>query len=224
MTRSRGFNLSLLKRERRNSIHSFNFQVNRYSCDKLHPELNTSSVSVTLNHIQLAFKQRSEGDIQGTFQAPAVSNSASWKEPCWTVGQFSEDGPPDASQKTICFDLQGHLHSHENLWVPPPPTMVSVSTESFPKLSSCCRETMRHLNLLWRAVLPSRTGSFILLLLFLFNRNSISNNSSPLIGTVALLHRTGSWLVQVSDLSDYRLSVKWGTMLWNNVISKAASR
>lgn len=165
LTRLRGFNLAVFERretERRNSIRLSNFQVNCYSLNKLHPGLNTSSVSVTLNHIQLAFKQRSEGDTQGTFQAPAGSNSVSWKELCWTVGHFSEDGPLDASQKTICFDLEGHVHAHENLWVPQLPTMGSVFIESFPKFS-CCRETMRHLNFLWRDVLPSRTGSLIMI-------------------------------------------------------------
>lgn len=102
LTRPRGYNLALLKirekeTKRRNLIHLSNFQVSCSSLNKLHPGLNTSSVSVVLNHIQLAFRQRSEGDIQGTFQAPAGSNSVSWKELCWTVGHFSEDGPLDAS-------------------------------------------------------------------------------------------------------------------------------
>lgn len=35
-----------------------NFQVNCYSLTKRHPGLNTSSVSVRLNHIQLAFRDQ----------------------------------------------------------------------------------------------------------------------------------------------------------------------
>ena len=101
-------------------------------------------------------------------------------------------------------------------------TMSSVSTESFPKSSSCCRETMRHLNFLWKAVLPSRTGSLLLISFFL-NRNKISNNKSPLIYKDVLLHRTDFWLVWVRDFSDYRLSVKWETRLWNDIISETTS-
>ena len=58
---------------------------------------------------------------------------------------------------------------------------------------------------------------------FFFDRNKISNNNSPLIYKVVLLCRTDLWLVWVRDFSDYRLSVKWETRHWNDIISETTS-
>lgn len=134
-------------------------------------------------------------------QAPAGSNSVSWKELCWTVGHFSRMAHLDALEDNLLWSQRACSLSWKSLG----PTALYNGLSVYrilSKLSSCCRKTMRQFEFSIKSCVA--INNWILILIFFLNRNKISATIS-FIYKVVLLCRTDLWLVWVRDFSDYRL-------------------